>query len=253
MPWLHLVPSHQQPCYWLCRAICPFLPLAFQAEGVLSLPASVRLSVRKLYLVCTITRHKFELESPNVHQTCILGYSQLVLKMEVIDLDLQGHFGCFDSELLELRLVHTVTFYGFEIESPNLHQMCILGFSQLVLKMGGIDLDLQGHLAISTHKTAFNVALVHWSKRAKGCYTSQTCSCLPWERMTATCTVSISVLRNYRYCSKWWSVNKNSINFNITKLPMITGTIRDIPIPFVAVDKHIMILKVRELGWHRPA
>ena len=44
--------------------------------------------------------------------------------------------------------------------------------------MGGIDLDLQGHLAISIHKTAFNVALIHWSKPAKGCYTSQTCSCL---------------------------------------------------------------------------
>ena len=45
--------------------------------------------------------------------------------------------------------------------------------------MGGIDLDLQGHLAISTHKMAFNVALVHWSRPAKGCYTSQTCSCYP--------------------------------------------------------------------------
>ena len=102
---------------------------------------------------------------------------ELVLKMEVIDLDLQGNFGCFDSELLEFGLARTVTFYGFELESLNLHQICILGFSQLVLNMGGIDLDLQGHLAISTHKTAFNVALEHWSKPAKGCYTSQTCSC----------------------------------------------------------------------------
>ena len=62
---------------------------------------SVRLSVRKLYLVRTITRHKFELELPNLHQTCIMGYSRLVLKIEVIDLDLQnlqGHFGHFDSE-----------------------------------------------------------------------------------------------------------------------------------------------------------
>ena len=32
--------------------------------------------------------------------------------------------------------------------------------------MGGIDLDLQGHMAISNHKTAFNVALVHWQRRA---------------------------------------------------------------------------------------
>ena len=76
--------------------------MAFEAEGVLSLPASVRPSVRpsvrKLYLVNTITRHRFELESPNLQQTCIMGYPRLVLKMEVIDLDLQGHFGHFDSE-----------------------------------------------------------------------------------------------------------------------------------------------------------
>ena len=125
-----------------------------------------------------ITPHRFGLESPNLHQTCILGYSQLVLKMEVIDLDLQGHFDHFDSEFW---LVPAITFNGFELESSNLHQICILRFSQLVLRMGGIDLDLQGHLAISTHKTAFNVALVHWSRPAKGCYMSQTCSCHIWD------------------------------------------------------------------------
>ena len=59
---------------------------------------SVRPSVRKLYLVRTITRHRFKLESPNLDETCIMGYSCLVLKMEVNDLDLQGHFGHFDSE-----------------------------------------------------------------------------------------------------------------------------------------------------------
>ena len=84
------------------KVLYHFYPLPFQAEGVLSLPASVRLSVRasayNLLLVRTITRHRFELESPNLHQTCILGYSQLLLKMEVIDLDLQGHFGHFDLE-----------------------------------------------------------------------------------------------------------------------------------------------------------
>ena len=50
---------------------------------------------------------------------------------------------------------------GFEIESPDLHEMCILGFSQLVLKMGVIDLDLQGQFTISTQETAFVVALVY--------------------------------------------------------------------------------------------
>ena len=125
-----------------------------------------------------ITRYRFRPKSPNLHQTCILGYSQLVLKVEVIDLDLQGHFGHFDSEFQEFWLVRSITFNGFELKSPNLHQICNLGFSQLVLKMGGIDLDLQGHLAIRTHKTTFNVTFVHWSRPAKGCYTSQTCSCV---------------------------------------------------------------------------
>ena len=53
--------------------------LAFQAEGYCR---CLRLFVRKLYLVRTITRHIFELESPNWYPTCILGYSRLVLKLE---------------------------------------------------------------------------------------------------------------------------------------------------------------------------
>ena len=92
-----------------------------------------------------ITRHKFELEPPNLHQTCILGYSQLVLKVEVIDIDLQGHFGHFDLEFMEIWLVHAMTCNGFELQSPNLHQTCILGYSQLVLNLEVIDLDLQGN------------------------------------------------------------------------------------------------------------
>ena len=67
---------------------------------------------------------------------------------------------------------------GFELESPNLHQIRNLGYSQLLLKMGLIDLDLQGYLAISSQETAFNVTVVYWSRLAKGCYTSQTCSFL---------------------------------------------------------------------------
>ena len=82
--------------------------------------------------------------------------------MEVIDLDPQGHFGHFDLEFYEICLVCVITCNGFELESPNLHQICILGFSELVLIMGLIDLDLQGHLAIIlTQETAFNVALVY--------------------------------------------------------------------------------------------
>ena len=32
---------------------------------------------------------------------------------------------------------------GFKLESPNLHQICILGFSQLVLKMGSLTLTFK--------------------------------------------------------------------------------------------------------------
>ena len=50
------------------------------------------------YLACLHDRSSQIWTSPNLHQTCILGYSQLVFKMEVIDLDLQGHLGHFDSK-----------------------------------------------------------------------------------------------------------------------------------------------------------
>ena len=59
---------------------------------------SVCPSVHELYLDHTITHHRFELESSNIHQTRIMAYSQLVSKIEVLDLDVQGHFGHFDSE-----------------------------------------------------------------------------------------------------------------------------------------------------------
>ena len=155
--------------------------MSLPASVCLSICLSVCLYVRKLYLVRMITCHRFELESPNLHQTCIVWYSLLVLKMEVIDLEPQGHFGHFNLEFQETWLVCMIIFNRFELESPNLYQICILGFSQLVLKMGVINYDLQGHLAIVlTQDTAINTALVYWSRPAKGCYTSQTCSCLLW-------------------------------------------------------------------------
>ena len=64
--------------------------------------------------------------------------------MEVIYLELQVHFGHFDSEFWEFQLVRMATFNEFELESPNLNQICILGFLQLVLKMGSIDRNRQG-------------------------------------------------------------------------------------------------------------
>ena len=75
-----------------------FYPMAFQAEGVLSLPASVCPSVN-FNLFPRKTRHIFGLEPLNLHQICILTYSRLVLKMKVIELDIQGHFGHFNLKI----------------------------------------------------------------------------------------------------------------------------------------------------------
>ena len=137
---------------WCLRYL--FHPLSFQAEGVLSLPVSVcpssHPSVCKLYLVRMITHHRCEPQLPNLHHTCIMDYSQLVLKVEVINFDLQGHFGNFDSEFWEIWLVCTITHHWFGLQSPNLHQTYILGYSQLVLKIEVMDFDLQGHFAILT-------------------------------------------------------------------------------------------------------
>ena len=65
--------------------------------------------------------------------------------MKIIDFVIQGHFGNFDLELYEIWLVCAITHHRFELESPNLHQPYIFGYSQMVLKMKVIDLDLQGH------------------------------------------------------------------------------------------------------------
>ena len=66
----------------------PNIQTVWKAKWVLSLPLSVSPSIRKLYIVHMITSNKFGLKSPNLHRTCILGYSQRVSKMAVIDLDL---------------------------------------------------------------------------------------------------------------------------------------------------------------------
>ena len=165
-------------------------------------------------------------QSPNLHQTCILGYSRLVLKIEVIDLDLQDHFGHFDLEFLKIWFICMITCNGFQLESPNFYQICILGFSQLLLKMEVF--DLPGHLAIiPILETAFNVALVYWSRPAKGCYMSQTCSCSPSGERSEQC-ILIRVIPRYWMPLLWmwqsvellwiWHYNKfqSCISRNIT-------------------------------------
>ena len=89
--------------------------------------------------------------------------------MEVIDHDLQDHFGYFHLELEKIWLVHAIISHRYGLQSPNSHQTCMLGYSQLLLKMEVIDLDLQDHLAIILiQETAFSVALVYWSRPGRG-------------------------------------------------------------------------------------
>ena len=102
-----------------------FLPLGLPGwNGIaiacicLSVVTSVCLSVN----FCLSTHHRFELESPNLLQTCNKGYSLLLLNIGIIDLDFQGQFDYFDSEFKEMWLVRKITRHRFGLDSPNLHQ-----------------------------------------------------------------------------------------------------------------------------------
>ena len=131
---------------------CWFFPLGKFCRRVFSLPPSVRpsvcLSVRRSMLVRTITRQGFDLATPSLHRVCILGPSSALLKMGLIDLDLQGNFGLKRVNFRKFELVCAITRQGFDLKSPFLHRMCILGPFRTLLKMGSIDLDLQGHFGL---------------------------------------------------------------------------------------------------------
>ena len=77
--------------------VVSFLPEASFGLRVLSLPACVRVSVNH-ELVCAITRHKFELESPN-HQIwtkkCKIFCSRPLLFWGLIGLDLPGQISLY--------------------------------------------------------------------------------------------------------------------------------------------------------------
>ena len=62
---------------------------------------------------------------------CIKGHPQLVLKMEVIGLVLEGHFGHFLSELKEIQLFCTIMYHRFGLESPNLHKIPSVGIENV--------------------------------------------------------------------------------------------------------------------------
>ena len=83
---------------------------------------------------------------------CILISYRTGLYMVVFDTDLQGHFGLKLSKSAQKELVRTITLHAFELGSPDLHQICILGLSRTLLKMVLIERDIQGHLGAITVK-----------------------------------------------------------------------------------------------------
>ena len=74
----------------------------------------------------------------------ILGPFRILLKMESIDLDIQGHFGFKLIGFHKFELVLAITRQGLKRESVFLHKMCIYGPFRAPLKMVLIDYDLQG-------------------------------------------------------------------------------------------------------------
>ena len=72
---------------WWTELVIRFLPEASFGLRVLSLPGCVCVSVNH-ELVCAITRHKFELESPNLDQKCKIFWLRSLLFLGLIGLDL---------------------------------------------------------------------------------------------------------------------------------------------------------------------
>ena len=84
--------------------------------------------------------------------------------MGVIDHDLQGQFGLKLTKFRKMELVCMITRQGFTLESPNSHRMCILGPFRMLLRVGLIDHDLQGHFGLKLtnfHKFEPGLTIIH--------------------------------------------------------------------------------------------
>ena len=68
--------------------------------------------------------------------------------MGSVDRDLQGHLGLQLIDAPQNELVRTLTRDIFDLEGPNLAQICILGSFCLGIYMGSVERDLQGHLGL---------------------------------------------------------------------------------------------------------
>ena len=130
-----------------------FLPEASFGLRVLSLPASVCVSVRPSVRVCgnhllvhAITHHPFKLGSPNLDYRCKRPWLRSLLFWGVIDLHLQGQIQLQNQKLPHFELVGTITHQLFKLGSSNLGQRCKIPGLRFLIILRLIGLDLQSHL-----------------------------------------------------------------------------------------------------------
>ena len=125
-----------------------FLPEASFGLRVLSLPASVCVSVRPCgnhLLVRTITHRPFKLGSLNLDHRCKRPWLRSLLFLGVIDLDLQGQIQLQTQNWPHFELVHTITHHLFKLWFPNLDHKYILALLRSLIIRGLIDLELHFH------------------------------------------------------------------------------------------------------------
>ena len=130
-----------------------FLPEANFGLRVLSLPASVCVSVRLCVnheLVRAITHHPFQLGSPNLDQRCKRPWWRSLLFCGTIDCDLQGQIELQSQNLPHFELVHAITHHQLELQFPNLEQKCILALFRSLPILGLIEIDLQFNFQFQT-------------------------------------------------------------------------------------------------------
>ena len=72
---------------------------------------------------------------------CILVSPRTLLKMVLIDLDIQGHLGAKSVIISKKCAFCAITHHYLELGSSNLQQLCIVEPSKALLKMVLIDLD----------------------------------------------------------------------------------------------------------------
>ena len=123
----------------------PFLPEASFGLRVLSLPASVRPSVRPSVtkFVRAITQYPFKLGLPNLNQRCLRPWLRSLLFCGTIDCDLQGQIELQSQNLPHFELVHAITRHQLKLQFPNLEQKCILALFRSLPILGLIEVDLQ--------------------------------------------------------------------------------------------------------------